>query len=150
MWGDLAELDYGRAEARAGLIEYWGRYLRHYVGLGVKGFRCDAAYQVPAEVWKSLIDSAREVDPEVTFCAETLGYLSRIVDGEIAPKGRLLRIPALLPSFNMRTTDGPMAEMAELAAAWRSKPGILDATVFGGFAYGDSPFAGPKASRKEV
>ncbi|HYD67702.1 maltotransferase domain-containing protein [Azospirillum sp.] len=73
VWGDLAELDYGRAEARAGLIEYWSRYLRHYTGLGVKGFRCDAAYQVPADVWKPLIDAARQVDPEVTFFAETLG-----------------------------------------------------------------------------
>lgn len=73
VWGDLAELDYGRAEARAGLIEHWGRYLRHYVALGIKGFRCDAAYQVPAEVWAELIGRAREVDPEVTFFAETLG-----------------------------------------------------------------------------
>ena len=73
VWGDLAELDYGNPAARAGLIEYWSGYLRHYTGLGIKGFRCDAAYQVPADVWRSLIDAAREVDPEVTFFAETLG-----------------------------------------------------------------------------
>jgi len=45
----------------------------------------------------------------------------------------------------MRTTDGPMAELAALAAEWRRKPGILDASIFGGFAYGDSPFAGASA-----
>ncbi|PWC56988.1 maltotransferase domain-containing protein [Azospirillum sp. TSO22-1] len=73
VWGDLAELDYGNAQARAGLIEHWSRYLRHYTALGIKGFRCDAAYQVPAEVWRLLIAAAREVDPEVTFFAETLG-----------------------------------------------------------------------------
>ncbi len=73
VWGDLAMLDYGRAEARAGLIDHWTRYLHHQIGLGVKGFRCDAAYQVPAEVWRTLIASARAADPEVTFFAETLG-----------------------------------------------------------------------------
>lgn len=39
----------------------------------MRGFRCDAAYQVPAEVWKSLIDAAHAVNPEVKFFAETLG-----------------------------------------------------------------------------
>lgn len=73
VWGDLAELDYGNPQARAGLIDYWGHYLRHHAGLGVKGFRCDAAYQVPAEVWRALIDTTRQVDPEVKFFAETLG-----------------------------------------------------------------------------
>lgn len=73
VWGDLASLDYGRAESRAGLVAYWSGYLRHHIGLGVKGFRCDAAYQVPGEVWKSLIDAARSVNPEVKFFAETLG-----------------------------------------------------------------------------
>jgi starch synthase (maltosyl-transferring) len=73
VWGDLAELDYENPEARAGLIPYWQHYVRHYVGLGVKGFRCDAAYQVPSEVWQALIAAAHEVDPEVQFFAETLG-----------------------------------------------------------------------------
>ncbi|WP_207460298.1 maltotransferase domain-containing protein [Azospirillum sp. SYSU D00513] len=73
VWGDLAMLDYGRAEARGAMIDYWKRYIRHYMGLGVKGFRCDAAYQVAAEIWKELIDDARRTDPEVKFFAETLG-----------------------------------------------------------------------------
>ncbi|MGQ9368859.1 maltotransferase domain-containing protein [Azospirillum sp. A39] len=73
IWGDLAELNYDDPLAREGLIGYWSRYVRHYAGLGVRGFRCDAAYQVPAEVWKPLIDAAHSVDPEVSFFAETLG-----------------------------------------------------------------------------
>lgn len=75
--------------------------------------------------------------------AKVIELLTRMVDGAIQPVSALAKIPAILPSFNMRTTDGPMAEMAVLAADRRKKPGILDATVFGGFAYGDSPFAGP-------
>jgi microcystin degradation protein MlrC len=77
--------------------------------------------------------------------AKVIDLLTRMVEGKIRPVSAVTKIPAILPSFNMRTTDGPMAEMAALAAAWRQKPGILDATVFGGFAYGDSPFAGPSA-----
>ncbi|WP_035690642.1 maltotransferase domain-containing protein [Azospirillum halopraeferens] len=73
IWGDLAELNYDDPRAREGLIAYWSRYVRHYTGLGIKGFRCDAAYQVPADVWKPLIDAARSIDPEVRFFAETLG-----------------------------------------------------------------------------
>lgn len=80
IWGDLAELDYENEQARAGLVEYWANYVRHHVGLGVKGFRCDAAYQVPAPVWRALIDAAHEVDGEVEFYAETLGCTIEQVD----------------------------------------------------------------------
>jgi starch synthase (maltosyl-transferring) len=73
IWGDLAELDYEQPQTRAHLIEYWARYLGHMVGLGVHGFRCDAAYKVGAPVWEKLIAAARAVDPAVRFFAETLG-----------------------------------------------------------------------------
>jgi starch synthase (maltosyl-transferring) len=73
VWGDLAELDYEDPAAREGLVGYWSDYVRHHVGLGVRGFRCDAAYQVPAAVWRDLIRAAREVDPQCRFFAETLG-----------------------------------------------------------------------------
>ncbi len=80
VWGDLAELDYERPEAREGLIRYFADWVRHQVGLGAKGFRCDAAYQVPAGVWRTLIEAARSVDPEVQFFAETLGCTPRQVE----------------------------------------------------------------------
>ena len=77
--------------------------------------------------------------------ARAIALVTRMAEGKAKPRGALAKIPAILPSFNMRTTEGPMAELAGLAAMWRKKPGILDASVFGGFAYGDSPFAGPSA-----
>ncbi|MFC5067547.1 maltotransferase domain-containing protein [Flaviflagellibacter deserti] len=73
VWGDLAELDYHKAEARGFLIEYWDRYVAHLQGLGVKGFRCDAAYKVPADAWTALISNAKTRDPNCVFAAETLG-----------------------------------------------------------------------------
>jgi starch synthase (maltosyl-transferring) len=73
VWGDLAEFDYDSPGSRAGLIGYWSRYLRHYAGLGFEGFRCDAAYQVPVEVWRPIISEGRQAAPGLSFCAETLG-----------------------------------------------------------------------------
>jgi starch synthase (maltosyl-transferring) len=72
VWGDLAELDY-RPPQRDEIVAYFEELVRHYVGLGFGGFRCDAAYKVPAVAWRRLVDAAKAVDPEVVFCAENLG-----------------------------------------------------------------------------
>jgi microcystin degradation protein MlrC len=61
----------------------------------------------------------------------------------LRPEMAIAKLPAILPSFNMRTTDGPMAELQLLAQDWRDRPGMIDVSLFGGFAYGDTPFAGP-------
>lgn len=73
VWEDLAEIDYSERPDRDEIVDYWQQLVRHYVGLGFKGFRCDAAYKVPAEVWGEIISAAREIDPDATFMAETLG-----------------------------------------------------------------------------
>lgn len=80
VWEDLAELDYDAPAARAALVQYWTEYVRHYARLGFSGFRCDAAYQVPAEVWRQIIDAARQAAPNLTFFAETLGCTTEQVD----------------------------------------------------------------------
>jgi len=77
--------------------------------------------------------------------ARAIALAIETVEGRIRPVCALAKVPAILTSFNMRTTDGPMKELAELAGEWRRRDGILDASVFGGFAYGDSPFAGASA-----
>lgn len=73
VWGDLAELDYARPESRDDLTLYWTQFLQHALTLGFSGFRCDAAYKVPAETWRTLIDVARRARADTIFCAETLG-----------------------------------------------------------------------------
>src|SRR5690606_16236266 len=52
VWGDLAEIAYDNPNTRPALIEYWTDLVKHHLKLGFKGFRCDAAYQVPVEVWQ--------------------------------------------------------------------------------------------------
>jgi|SRR5579872_2557545 len=73
VWGDLAELDYAERPEREELVAYVCGVVRHYVALGFRGFRCDAAYQIPGEVWQEVIASARALEPETLFVAETLG-----------------------------------------------------------------------------
>jgi starch synthase (maltosyl-transferring) len=72
VWGDLAELDY-RPPQQHQILAYFQELVRHYLALGFDGFRCDAAYKVPAEVWHALIAAAKAASPEVLFLAENLG-----------------------------------------------------------------------------
>ncbi len=72
VWGDLAELDY-RPPQSGQILAYFQQLVRHYIELGFSGFRCDAAYKVPSEVWRGLIDDAKSASTDVVFCAENLG-----------------------------------------------------------------------------
>ena len=74
--------------------------------------------------------------------AKLLRLLTATAEGRIAPRSAVVKIEAILPSFNMRTTDGPMAEVAALARQWMDRESVLDVSVYGGFAYRNSPYAG--------
>lgn len=74
--------------------------------------------------------------------ARALRLLERQIGGAPRAFGHIAKRPMVLHSFHMRHEAGPMAEVwAEAAAAERAP--ILDASIFGGFAWGDSPHAGP-------
>ncbi len=70
-----------------------------------------------------------------------LRLLDRILRDEIRPRVTLLPVPMLPASHRMRTDAGPMAELVSMARDEERNPTIYDATVFGGFAYADSPHA---------
>jgi microcystin degradation protein MlrC len=71
-----------------------------------------------------------------------LELLRDAVEGRTRPVGTIVKLGAILPSINMRTAAGPMAEMEAAARAAEALPGVLDASIFGGFTYGDTPSAG--------
>jgi len=73
VWGDLAEVDNAGSPDRAALWAYWRDLALELADLGVRGFRCDAAYQVPPDLWRHLITAVKDRHPEVRFFAETLG-----------------------------------------------------------------------------
>ena len=76
VWGDLAEIDNRHSPDCDGLWEFWGQVVDAYLAIGIEGFRCDAAYKVPVELWRFLIARASRQVPQVVFWAENLGCTS--------------------------------------------------------------------------
>jgi starch synthase (maltosyl-transferring) len=73
LWRDLAEVDNEASPDREALWAYWRGLVLHYADLGFRGFRCDAAYQVPAALWRELMGAVKSRYPDALFFAETLG-----------------------------------------------------------------------------
>ena len=72
-WNDLAAIDYDRPEHTEAQLSFWADIAGRYTACGASGFRCDAAYQVPAEFWRRLLAEVRRAAPATVFAAETLG-----------------------------------------------------------------------------
>lgn len=75
VWSDLAKFDYRNTQDAEGLFNYFFNMVKFLIELGFKGFRCDAAYQIPNSFWKRLILKIKEIYPDILFFAETLGCL---------------------------------------------------------------------------
>jgi len=73
VWKDLAQFDHRNSRDAEGLYKYCLRVAEHLLGLGIQGFRCDAAYQVPRQFWQRLISEIKSRHPKTVFVAETLG-----------------------------------------------------------------------------
>jgi starch synthase (maltosyl-transferring) len=73
VWGDLSEIDNAGSPDRENLWRYWLRLAEFYAALGFSGFRCDAAYKVPLELWRFLFQRLKQSHPNVAFFAESLG-----------------------------------------------------------------------------
>lgn len=73
VWGDLAEIDNENSAEKEALWQYWSSLVAWAQDLGFVGFRCDAAYKVPAALWSRLIGEAKGRDSRCRFFAETLG-----------------------------------------------------------------------------
>ncbi len=73
VWKDLARFDHRNTRDKEGLFQFFLKVVTFLIKLGFKGFRCDAAYQVPKSFWQRLISETREIYPDVLFFAETLG-----------------------------------------------------------------------------
>jgi starch synthase (maltosyl-transferring) len=73
VWGDLAKFDHRGTRDKEGLYRFFFRVVCFLADLGLKGFRCDAAYQVPGRFWRKLIRETKARYPDALFFAETLG-----------------------------------------------------------------------------
>jgi starch synthase (maltosyl-transferring) len=72
-WGDLVEVDNAGSPDRENLWRYWLAVVERLAGWGFSGFRADAAYKVPAELWRFLLGRLKARHPDTTFFAESLG-----------------------------------------------------------------------------
>lgn len=72
-WGDLFEIDNASSPDREQLWRYWIDLAKFYAAAGFNGFRCDAAYKVPEELWRTLIVEVKRSAPGAIFFAESLG-----------------------------------------------------------------------------
>ena len=73
VWQDLARFNHEHTSDPEGLYKFFYKIVKHYVKLGFKGFRCDAAYQIPSHIWQRLIQDIKKKFPDIIFTAETLG-----------------------------------------------------------------------------
>ncbi|PKH01312.1 alpha-amylase [Psychromonas sp. MB-3u-54] len=76
-WKDLAQINNAHSSDRDNLWHYWLTMMLFYLDLGIRGFRCDAAYHVPNELWHFLIPRIKEKYPDAIFLGETLGCSSQ-------------------------------------------------------------------------
>ena len=72
-WFDLYEIDNAASPDREHLWRYWIHVAKSYAAAGFNGFRCDAAYKVPNELWRRLIGEVKQAAPGTMFFAESLG-----------------------------------------------------------------------------
>ncbi|WP_026609556.1 alpha-amylase family glycosyl hydrolase [Methylocaldum szegediense] len=73
VWRDLAQFDHLNTSDPEGLYQYCRDVVEYLIGLGFKGLRCDAAYQLPSRFWARLIEETKRAHPDTVFLAETLG-----------------------------------------------------------------------------
>lgn len=69
--------------------------------------------------------------------------LIRTIKGEVTPVMAHVRVPLIAPNQSMVTTwQSPLKKVIDRAVEIESEPGVLSATVLGGFPFADIPFAG--------
>ncbi|MDR0305467.1 MAG: hypothetical protein LBI42_01385 [Chitinispirillales bacterium] len=73
VWGDLATIDNKFSTDKKNLWAYWDSLVAYFQQMDISGYRCDAAYQVPAQLWAFLISAAKKRNNNTRFYAETLG-----------------------------------------------------------------------------
>lgn len=91
--------------------------------------------------------SAYRTYPHVDMAATAARVLDRIAIGVASgrrPVGAIVPAGTLLPSFRMATAEAPMRDLLEEARSLE-RPPVLDASVFGGFPYADTPTTGAAA-----
>ncbi|NOY44827.1 MAG: glycogen debranching protein, partial [Deltaproteobacteria bacterium] len=121
-WEDLSKLDYRHRD----LWRYMAQVFLYWCRQGVDGFRCDAGYMVPVEVWRYLVARVRQEYPDTVFLLEGLGGPMASTDALLSEGGLdwayselfqnydRAQIEAYLPGADaLSTTRGLLVHYAE-------------------------------------
>ncbi len=73
---------------------------------------------------------------------EATSLLARIIAGAAVPEVALAQVPIMPFLLSQFTGSGPMQALVEAAHEVERRPGVLWASVFGGFQWADAPHAG--------
>ncbi len=65
-WTDIAKLNYDNVEMRAAMLDA----LKFWIEMGVDGYRCDVAMNVPGDFWADAWAEVRKINPDVYLLAE--------------------------------------------------------------------------------
>jgi microcystin degradation protein MlrC len=65
-----------------------------------------------------------------------------MINGKITPAKAMRKPPMLLPTINMRTTEGPMVKIFDRTFEMEKNPKVINVNVAGGFPYMDTDEAG--------
>jgi len=75
--------------------------------------------------------------------AQAMRILVAAVRGEVKPSMAFAKLPLIAPNQSMVTTwQSPLKTAIDRARAMETEPGVLAATVLGGFPFADTPFTG--------
>jgi microcystin degradation protein MlrC len=75
--------------------------------------------------------------------AAAMDMLVRTIRGEVNPVMAYTRVPLIAPNQSMVTTwQSPLKDAIDRTREMEQEPGVLAATVLGGFPFADVPFAG--------
>ena len=69
--------------------------------------------------------------------------LSRILAGEVRPRQAIAKPPMLWNIVHQNTAQEPLRSITEDSKALENQPGVLAASVAGGYQYNDVPYVGP-------
>ena len=87
--------------------------------------------------------------PHIDMAQTAMKALELLFDtmcGRIKPLSMITSAELIIPSHLMATEHGPMSAIEQIAQQWVANGELLDATPFGGFAYGDTKNTSASAS----
>jgi predicted glycogen debranching enzyme len=111
VWQDLSRLDHSKKE----LWKYIASVFLFWCRRGVDGFRCDAGYMIPCEVWEYVVARVREEFPETIFLLEGLGGHPETVERLLGQAGLDWAYSELFQNHDRRQVESCLRECTRLS-----------------------------------